>query len=172
MTVTIDITENDVFTALVTFLQSFLPENTEIVQGLDNQVPMPIGPFVQITSMGMLRIATNQETYSSSLQEKMSQTQARYEVQVDFLGPNAQAWAMQMQSLFRDEYAVDMFPTNIVPLYADDPIQIPLIDAEAQYERRWKVTAELQYNPVITTPQQSAATIQIGIAPVDQTFKP
>jgi len=57
-------------------------------------------------------------------------------------------------------------------LYADDPIQIPLIDAEAQYERRWKVTAALQYNPVITTPQQSAATIQIGIAPVDQTFKP
>jgi len=57
-------------------------------------------------------------------------------------------------------------------LYADDPVQIPLIDGESQYEQRWKLVATLQYNPVLTTTQQSMLAVDIGLAPIDQTFNP
>ena len=79
---------------------------------------------------------------------------------------------METQALFRDQYATDIFPANIQPLYADDPVQIPLIDGEEQYEQRWKITASLQYNPTLTTGQQSMLSIEVGLAPIDQTFKP
>jgi len=99
-------------------------------------------------------------------------TPTRYEMQLDFYGSTSQTWAMQTQALFRDQYATDIFPANIQPLYADDPVQIPLIDGEQQYEQRWKITANLQYNPILTTAQQSMLEVVVDLAPIDQTFKP
>jgi hypothetical protein len=93
-------------------------------------------------------------------------------MQLDFYGSTSQSWAMETQALFRDEYATEIFPPNIQPLYADDPVQIPLIDGEAQYEQRWKVLARLQYNPILSTSQQSMLAVDIELAPIDQTFKP
>jgi hypothetical protein len=93
-------------------------------------------------------------------------------MQLDFYGPDSQVWAMQTMALFRDDYATALFPSNIQPLYADDPIQIPLIDGEAQYEQRWKLVASLQYNPILSTTQQSMLAAKIELAPIDQTFKP
>ena len=79
---------------------------------------------------------------------------------------------MQTSALFRDEYAADNMPANIQPLYADNPMQMPLIDGEDQYEERWKLTASLQYNPVTTIGQQSALAVDIGLVEIDTTFKP
>ena len=93
-------------------------------------------------------------------------------MQLDFYGPDSQVWAFETQALFRDEYATDLFPANIQPLYADNPVQIPLIDGEEQYEQRWKITASLQYNPILTTSQQSMLDVVVDLAPIDQTFKP
>ena len=73
---------------------------------------------------------------------------------------------------FRDEYATEIFPSNIQPLYADDPIQIPLIDGGSQYEQRWKLVTSLQYNPILSMTQQSMLAAVIEIAPIDQTFPP
>ena len=88
-------------------------------------------------------------------------------MQLDFYGPSSQIWAVETMALFRDEYATQIFPSNIQPLYADDPIQIPLIDGEAQYEQRWKLVASLQYNPTLTTSQQSMLDVVVGLAPID-----
>jgi hypothetical protein len=170
--VTIDISDQNVFTALVTFLQSFLPSGTEVVQGQDNLVAMPKGGFVVMTNGAMDRLSFNVDNYNSALQQKYILTPTRYEMQLDFYGPTSQQWAMETQALFRDQYATDIFPANIQPLYADNPVQIPLIDGEEQYEQRWKITASLQYNPTLTTSQQSMLAIDIGLAPIDQTFKP
>ena len=172
MAVTIDIIDQNVFTALVTFFNSFLPIGTEVVQGQDNLVAMPKGGFVVMTNAGMNRLSTNVDTYDSSAQSKSILTPTNYLMQLDFYGTNSQTWAMQTQALFRDEYATSIFPANIQPLYADNPIQIPLIDGEAQYEQRWKLTASLQYNPILSTSQQSMLAVDIEIDPIDQTFKP
>ena len=172
MSVTIDIIDQDVFTALVTFFNTFLPSGTQVVQGQDNLVAMPKGGFVVMTNGAMDRLSFNVDDYNSALQQKMILTPTRYEMQLDFYGSTSQTWAMQTQALFRDQYATDIFPANIQPLYADDPVQIPLIDGEQQYEQRWKITASLQYNPILTTSQQSMLETNVTLAPIDQTFKP
>lgn len=172
MTVTIDITDQAIFTALVSYLAPLLPVGTPIVQSQDNQVPMPAGGFVLMNNTSMTRIATNIDTYNSTTQTQATLTQTEYCIQLDFVGPDSQSWAMIAAAMFRDEYATSRFPANIQPLFADDPMQIPLIAAENQYEERWKLTATIQYNPTIGTTQQSATAVKIGLAPVDQTFKP
>jgi hypothetical protein len=77
-----------------------------------------------------------------------------------------------VQVMFRDQYATDLLPVNIQPLYADDPMQIPLINGEGQYEQRWKLTAVLQYNPIIAAAQQSATSLTIGLKEIESTFHP
>lgn len=169
---TIDIIDQDVFTALRVFLSSFLPAGTEVVQAQDNLVAMPLGGFVSINNVGMNRLSFNVDTYNSANQTKSILTPTNYSIQIDFYGVNSQSWAMQTQSLFRDAYATDIMPENIQPLYADNPIQLPLIDGEAQYEQRWKITASIQYNPLITIAQQSATALNVTLSPIDTTFQP
>ena len=172
MAVVIDINDQDVFTAMRTFLQSFIPSTVQVVQAQDNRVPMPKGGFITMNNTGMDRISFNIDNYESVLQGKTILTPTRYSMQLDFYGSLSQTWAMQTVALFRDEYATAIFPSNIQPLYADDPMQIPLVDGEAQYEQRWKLLASLQYNPILSTTHQSMTAVEIELAPIDQTFKP
>ena len=172
MAVTIDIIDQDVFTALVVFFNTFLPAGTEVVQAQDNLVSMPKGGFVVMNNVSLTRLSTNVDNYQSVEQTKTILTASNYGIQLDFYGPNSQIWASETQTLFRDEYATEIFPPNIQPLYADNPMQIPLIDGEDQYEQRWKVVASLQYNPILSTSQQSMLGVDIALAPIDQTFNP
>jgi hypothetical protein len=174
MSATIDIIDQNVFNALGTFLQGILPINTPIVQGQDNQVPMPVGPFVCMTNAGQERLGTNQTTFTPGAANPGAKIvmSPKYAMQLDFYGPASQSWAAMTQALFRDEYATDQMPSNIQPLYADDPMQMPLIDGEAQYEQRWKVTAYMQYNPQITVPQNFGDTFPIGVNSVDVVAPP
>ena len=172
MSVTIDIIDQDVFRALVVFFNSFLPAGTEVIQQQDNRVSMPKGGFVAMNNNGMDRLAFNIDTYDAINQGKKILTKIKFEVQLDFYGSIAQQWAAETVALFRDEYATEMFPANIQPLYADDPIQMPLIDGEDQYTQRWRVAGSLQYDPIISTVQQSMLAVDIAIAPIDQTFPP
>ena len=172
MSVILDINDQDVFTAMRTFLKSFIPTTVQIVQAQDNKVPMPKGGFITMNNTGMDRLSFNIDNYQSVVQGKTVLTPTQYSMQLDFYGPDSQEWAMQTMALFRDEYATEIFPPNIQPLYADDPVQIPLIDGEAQYEQRWKLVASLQYNPILSTTQQSMVAVDIALAPIDQTFNP
>lgn len=171
MAVVMDIDDQDVFKAMRVFLQSFIPLTVQVVQAQDNRVPMPKGGFVTMNNTSMDRLSFNIDSYAVN-QDKSILTPTKYSMQLDFYGPLSQTWAMQTVALFRDEYATEIFPSNIQPLYADDPVQIPLIDGEAQYEQRWKLVASLQYNPIQSTTKQSMLGVDIGLAPIDQTFQP
>ena len=172
MSVILDINDQDIFKAMRVFIQSFVPATVQVVQAQDNRVPMPKGGFITMNNTGMDRLSFNIDNYESVLEGKTILTPTRYSMQLDFYGPDSQVWAMQTMALFRDEYATELFPPNIQPLYADDPVQIPLIDGEAQYEQRWKLVASLQYNPILSTTHQSMLAAKIELAPIDQTFKP
>lgn len=172
MTVTIDIVDQDVFKALVVFFKTFLPVGTEIIQQQDNKVAMPKGGFVSMNNNGMERLSFNIDNYQSMTQGKTILTPIKFEVQLDFYGPTAQQWAAGTVALFRDEYATEIFPSNIQPLYADDPVQLPLITGEEQYLQRWRLAGTLQYNPILSMTQQSMLAAVIEIAPIDQTFPP
>lgn len=171
---TISTIDQDCFKAVRTYLLSLAPAGAEVVQGQDNQVAMPKGNFAVMTSLQMIRLATNVTTYqpNAGTGQKSVETAFRYMFQLDIYGPDAQPWAAQASALWRDEYATDQMPANIQPLYADDPSQMVLVNAEDQYEQRWRVQAALQYNPVLTLGQDFAASLSATLKEVDAFYPP
>lgn len=173
MSATVSITDQDVFRAMRAFLLEVLPDGTEIVQLQGNGVSMPEGAFVGMNNGSNRRLSTNRRTYtagSSNPGEKAVTTPSAYAMPLDFYGPDSGAWAAMVQSLFRDEFATSRFPADIQPLYADDPIQIPLITGEQTYEQRWRLEAVLQTNTVVTVDQDCATSLQVGLIEVDSTY--
>lgn len=177
MTTTINIIDQDIFTILRAFIASIVPTGTEIVQAQDNKVPMPVSAFVAMNNIGQTRLNTNINKWAStgSPTSQSTETHVEYRMQVDCYGEDASSWAAMIANLFRDNYATDFFASlnqNIQPLYADNPIQIPLITGENQYLQRWRMVAVMQYNPVITTLQDFADTLTINVVSVDAQYPP
>lgn len=173
MTVTISLDSQDVFKALRTFLIAVLPANTPVVQAQDNSVPMPTVGFVAMNNIGLRRLSTNTNTYHDTGDNpgtRDAMTATEYTMQVDCYGSDSGEWASIIQSLFRDDYGFNLFPDEIKPLYADDPVQMPLINGEQQYEQRWRIKAVMQYNPEMTVPQDFFDTLPeraVEMKPVD-----
>lgn len=95
--------------------------------------------------------------------------------QLDVHGPNSSDNAQIVSTLFRDQYGVDAFASSgfdVTPLYADDPKQIPFINAESQYETRWVVEAHMQANQAVLLPLQFADQVAVTPVSVDATFHP
>lgn len=91
-------------------------------------------------------------------------------IQLDVHGPASSDNAQTISTLMRDEYATSRFAAldpNIAPLHADDPRQLPFLNAEQQYEDRQVVEMKLQANQTVTVPQYFAAAIELGLVPVD-----
>lgn len=94
--------------------------------------------------------------------------------QLDVHGPNSPDNAQTISTLFRDDFAVQQFLASgfdVVPLYADDPKQIPFINAEQQTETRWVIEAVMQANQTIAgLPQQFADQLEISTVNVGSAF--
>lgn len=176
MSVTIDVTDQDVFAAVRAVLLSLVPPNTPIQQGQANRVALPAASmgFIIMTHLEQNRLSTNVHEYpkTENPTTKAVKQSTEYKMQLDFYGAQSQQWALEAMMLFRDEYACALMPPNIQPLHADNAMQMPLINGEEQYEQRWKMTLTLQYNPTVTMPQDYANTLSVGVHEVDTTFRP
>jgi hypothetical protein len=170
VTVSISVTDDRVFTALRAFLVAALPPFTEVIVLQDDGVPMPAGPFVGMNNGSNTRLSTNRTTYSDALGNKAIQAPSQYTMNVDFYGPDSGEWAATVQALFRDEFALKNFPDDIVPLYADDPMQIPLVTGEQTWAQRWRLSAVMQSNAVITVQQDFADAASVGLINVDAAY--
>lgn len=161
----IDITEQQIFTAMRGFILSLI--DCEVIQGLDNGTPMPKGGFIAMTVLFDNRLSTNINTYIDdevqSVKNAMQPTQ--FTMQIDCYGAQAHEWAKIFTTMFRDEYACDRLAPTCQPLHADDPRQMAITNGEQQYEQRWLITALLQYNPTVTVDQEfftSASPVAIN----------
>ena len=169
---------DDVFAALGAFIQSIIGSTFPVVRGTTNRVPMPPSTpgFAVMTAIHQDRLATNVDTYvdpyPATGQIQNIQSSLQINVQVDFYGAASAAWAATFVTLFRDEYGCTALGPKCQPLYADDALMFPLVDGEEQSEERWLVTAALQYNPVVTTPEQFAAAATVVLINVDEAYPP
>lgn len=238
--------QDDVTTALRSFLLDILPAGTEVILGQINRVPEPLtGQFVVMTPTRFRRLATN---FDFSLDLKMtgsiagttmtvtavdpkspgavvvgssvfgvgvkpgtqvtalisgaggtgtyqvapSQTlapgtlsagrkamvqAAQVTIQLDFHadddGSAGADMAQTASTLLRDEYGVGaMEPSGVVPLFADDPKQLPFINDQQQYEWRWVIEAQFQVNQKTTVPQEYADAVNVGLIEVDGKYPP
>ena len=169
-------TDKDVFTALRTFVLAVIPiASDRVVRGLGNGVPTPTGAYIALTENGSKALSTNTHTLDSLTQTTETTRPTQYEVWIDCYGPNAGDWAVMLTTLFRDPFGCDSFTTHLpgsAPLYCTDPKQAPLVTGEENYQKRWRFSALIQYNPVITTPQQSATVIDVTAVSIDADFPP
>lgn len=170
-------TLTDVYTKLKAFLVVVTGLDPKvIVQGLGNRVPTPLpaGGWVAMTATALNPHRTPVELFDHDAPNPDAiafEQGTLVRIQCDCYGPTSQEWAVSLMTTLRTSYACDFF-APFAPLYADNPIQAALTNAEAQYEQRWIVGANLQYNPVVSTPMEFADTLEANLINVDERFPP
>jgi len=168
MSFTVSITNDDILTALRTFILAVLPAGVEVVEAQDNRVAEPTSlDFVVITPPNRTRLATTVESWDDTnpLAADMDyRASTDVQVQIDVHGPNGADYVQTILTLFRSGYGVAVFPEGITPLYCDPQVQAPFLNGENQYENRWVSVAHIQVTPTVSTPQQFADIVTVDIA--------
>jgi hypothetical protein len=162
------ILETDVVKALRQFIMGVVDPACEVLRTQVNRVPQPKGDCIYITPLLNTPLSTNVDTYVTGFKNILRGTQ--FNLQIDCYGSKCQEQATTISMLLRDDYgcrALAASGFDIQPLYATDPIQLPLITGEEQYLARWMFQAALQYNPVIQVAQQAATEITVGLIDVE-----
>lgn len=167
--ITLNLTEDEIMTALRGFIVSILPAAVEVVRGQDNNVPMPSVPdFVLMTPAARTQLATTTHDYRDDDGEKDVGRATSFGFQLDFFGPASADNAQIFSNLFRDDHGCAFLaPRGVVPLYCDDGRQMPLVTGEKQYVARWMLNGVLQANLVVTAPQQFADSLVTTLIQAD-----
>lgn len=155
---------DDLMVKLRSFVLQVIPD-IEVIQGLGNGVAMPDGPFVCFTATKQRRISTNISRHMPTENLRNVLMPTEYTLQVDCYGPLSSDYATLLAALWRDSYACDSLAPLAAPLNVTNPVQIPLVNGEQNYEHRWTFSALLQFNPVIAVPQQYADVIEVDVKP-------
>ncbi len=176
MTLAISITHQDVYKLLGDFLTGVLPTGVPVIQGLNNRtsLPPPSPGYVAMTVTMLTDLHTPIETWDTTNPNPTVwsiQAGTKMRMQLDCYGAASGDWAEILATMLRTEYACQQL-APVAPLFADSPVQAPLVNSESQYESRWIVGANLQYNPVITTPLQTANTLAATLLNVDERYPP
>lgn len=178
MTPALSLTEDDVFVALQSFLLAILPTGIEVVRGQDNRVPEPKGvDFVTMTPILRERLATNIvhfiDGFPADPGARMDLQPVKVTIQLDVHGTASADNTQIITTLFRSDYATEYFQCSgfsVAPLYTSEPHQMPFSDGEQQIEARWVVDVVMQANPVVTTSQDFAAALTVGIVSVEEKY--
>lgn len=175
MTLAVSLTRADVYTRLKALLTDVLPAGIEVVQGQGNRVAMPTGNEYVVMTANLLTPhrtpVVEWDKNDPDADEIRIEQGTLVRIQLDCYGERAQDWAVILCTVLRNGYSVQ-FLTPLAPLFADNPVQAPLIDAEQQYNERWIVGANVQYNPVVTAPQEFANAAEAEIINVDVSYPP
>lgn len=162
---------SDVYASLREFLIAFVvPTGTEVIRGQDNRVSQPVAGHVVMQNVTMQKLSTNVHLYADPMVTIQAFTLLR--MQMDFYGANAAEWAQAASTLLRDAIGCMALAPACQPLHADDATQSPLITGEQQYLNRYTLEAYIQWNPVVTLPQQFADTLSALLVNVDERYPP
>lgn len=137
MTITIDITEDKLLTALRGFLLPIV--QCEVFQGQGNRATVPKDPFVEMTTIRTEGLSTNKEiwadTGNSATSAIKNTRSSKWTVQLDFYGETSMDAANLVAGLIRTDFACTQFAASgvdMAPLYADEPHQTTMINGEQQ----------------------------------------
>lgn len=171
MAVTISLTEDQAFAAVRTFLIDVLPANTPVVQGLDNRVPQPSSNlYCYLTAYTRVQLSTTTHDYDDepSAGTETIARQTDVTIQIDLYGEQSPDYVQVLTTLLRDEYGCTALKASgVQPLYCTDPMPMPLVNGEEQYERRWMTQLHLQGNLAVSTPMEFADKLEVTLQEVD-----
>lgn len=153
-------THNDIYKEVRALLLGlFLLPEENVIRGYSNNVPLPNGNFILMNIIHEQQLATNLHRYSFEDGQADVQQSVEMQIQLDFFGEQAGEFSRTFANLWRDEYACEQLKM-CQPLYADNPRYLPFTNEEEQFEERWTVTANLQYNPVVMHSQEFITEVQ------------
>lgn len=159
------ITIDQVMDALAAFIKIFLPDGAQVIRAQVNRVAPPPSPFVEIKEIFEVDLNLPYDDFQGKTQITNITASTKIDIQVDFYGAASGDYCKAFKQALRTEWGYNQFPPGVKPLYSDDGRQMPLITGEEQYETRWTLTASLQYNPIVTVPQQSATVLTPTVEP-------
>jgi hypothetical protein len=161
MSFSLSITEDQIMTGLRAFILSVLPSGVEVIQGQDNQVPMPAGAnFVVMTPAKREQLSQTEREYDPIGGTKSVARATSMQFQLDTYGDAASDNIQIITTLFRDDYGFQFFRAyGLAPLYCDDGQQMPLVSGEKTWITRWMMRGLLQADLAVSTDQQFASTL-------------
>ncbi len=182
MSTTISLTQTQIFTALVSVLNTFglssatAGQSVPVIRGQTNRVPEPNATdFVVLWPISRTRLAMNVDTWQTATPpvsiDAMQETEVT--IQADIHGPASADNAARITTLFRDQFGVSAFQAlgvALAPLYTSDPKQMPFDNGEQQIEERWTVDLTMQANITLTSQAQFADAVSVTTMAVDTAF--
>lgn len=156
---TISIKQDDLLRVIKAFILSLVTQ--PVLRTPVNRASMPKGSFVAMSPGRVKALATNSTSGMRNVKRP-----SQFDCQIDCYGIDAGDTAAMLSIMFRDQYAIEVFesqPLEIVPLYANDAQQMPIVTGEEQYLERWTFEIALQFNPVVSMPAQSANMLELSL---------
>ena len=143
-------------------------DSSKIVRGYQNGMPLPIDgiviTFITETDLDQLSYleVINPDLISQTV---TVQTAVKTMMQVDCYGELGQARARQIATMFKNPYACERLQ-SCQPLDYRPPKNLSFVNEASEYEARWMVEIDMQYNPHYTYHQESTKTITVDINPL------
>ena len=143
-------------------------DSSKIVRGYQNGMPLPIDGIVItfITETDLDQLSYSKVTNPDLISQTVTvQTAVKTMMQVDCYGDLGQARARQIATMFKSPYACERLQ-SCQPLDYRPPKNLSFVNEASEYEARWMVEIDMQYNPHYTYRQESTKTITVDINPL------
>ena len=144
------------------FAEMFLTfDSSKIVRGYQNGMPLPIDGIVItfITETDLDQLSYSDVTNPDLISQTVTvQTAVKTMMQVDCYGDLGQARARQIATMFKNPYACERLQ-SCQPLDYRPPKNLSFVNEASEYEPRWMVEIDMQYNPHYTYRQESTTVM-------------
>ena len=136
-------------------------DSSKIVRGYQNTQPLPIDGIVItfITETDLDQLSYSEVTNPDLISQTVTvQTAVKTMMQVDCYGELGQARARQIATMFKSPYACERLQ-SCQPLDYRPPKNLSFVNEASEYEARWMVEIDMQYNPHYTYRQESTTVM-------------
>ena len=136
-------------------------DSSKIVRGYQNGMPLPIDGIVItfITETDLDQLSYSEVTNPDLISQTITvQTAVKTMMQVDCYGELGQARARQIATMFKNPYACERLQ-SCQPLDYRPPKNLSFVNEASEYEARWMVEIDMQYNPHYTYQQESTTVM-------------
>lgn len=125
-----------------------------VIKGFQNNTATPLGSYIIISPGVNQRQDALRRDYDIANGKVLNQRHTTYSYQVDCFGPAGPDLATIISIAWRTMTACDALTDKAVtPLYADEPVQMNIVNGENMYEQRFMLKLYAQVNQTVTQDQ-------------------
>jgi hypothetical protein len=161
-----------VFSVMQAWLMNFTGlDINHVIQGRQNGLPLPTGPFIIMTQVQQKGLSTFDATYNFTAGTEAVNMAFDFVIQCDCYGVGAGDVATMLSTMFASEPGADFFDAYVAanalsamePLYAEDPLSMAFSNEEQQYEQRYIVKCHINVTNAVTIPMQSMTAASVNL---------